>query len=173
MLEASRARSRLLSSHHASSERPASGTKHEARPALFKLSSRVISSTATATTPTPTPTPTSPTPSSPDIPAWEVPRRYNSWATMTPHSPSQRYLSTRGGSYDVRFSYQTLALLHLRIFVCPLELTLKSSPPALLRRRRPERSRLRQRPLHPRRNPIPAAGLAAEMEGREFPRVGL
>jgi hypothetical protein len=29
-------------------------------------------------------------------------RTRNSWHTMTPHSASQRYLSTRGGSYDVR-----------------------------------------------------------------------
>lgn len=26
----------------------------------------------------------------------------DSWHRMTPHSPAQRYLSTRGGSYDVR-----------------------------------------------------------------------
>ena len=30
------------------------------------------------------------------------PKKYNSWTTMTPHRASQRYLSTRGGSYDVR-----------------------------------------------------------------------
>ena len=35
------------------------------------------------------------------LPSPESPKRYNSWSTMTPRSASQRYLSTRGGSYDV------------------------------------------------------------------------
>jgi hypothetical protein len=33
------------------------------------------------------------------------PFKYNIWARMTPHSPAQRYLSTRGGSYDVGPSF--------------------------------------------------------------------
>lgn len=35
-------------------------------------------------------------------------KKYNSWTAMTPHSASQRYLSTRGGSYDVCLTHRKL-----------------------------------------------------------------
>lgn len=34
-----------------------------------------------------------------------APKPYNSWSRMVSHSASQRYLSTRGGSYHVRTPY--------------------------------------------------------------------
>ena len=71
----------------------ASGTSpHHQRPKL-KISSRVVSQSSINTQ--------HPLPFSPSPKSLHSPKKHNSWSIMTPHSASQRYLSTRGGSYDV------------------------------------------------------------------------
>lgn len=75
----------------------------------------------------------------------------NGNGTMPSHTPSQRYLSTRGGSYDVSRP-------------APIPTPPPANPPPdALRGHRPQRPSIRRWSFHPGSHPIPPPQLGAKL----------